>query len=490
MEQGKPIRENRRLFGTALVSAVLAVLVLLNVIVGALSARFGWYFYSAERYEHTVGDASYALFEDVEEGKSVRVLFCMSEDAILDDPIYSLVLNTVRQLAERHDFIDIEFKNIYLNPGEVKPFRTRTLATGEVVEYSITDDSVIFVSGEDESDFRVERMESFFVLDSSKVITAYNGEETALSCLAWVLRDTHPVAAFTVGHGENFGELLAFYTTLTAAGYDVTALDPSEPIPDGLSLIAIVNPRWDFDRAASGSTVEAELDRLEAFLAGGGDLFVSLDPYVKSDLSNLRAFLAARGLLATQEVIRDLENSITYDGFTLVTEMAESDLAGRISERIGAYTGARAIVKEASSLLCTEAEGWLAEPILSSSPTSETYKNGVKTGEAGRYTVLAASSRTAGGAPSTVILTSSVFLLANDVMNSGTYINRDVVLSVIEDASGMTAPVGCRLLPIENQRIEDLTMGVARLYAVLLTLALPLAVAAVGTLVCIRRRRK
>ena len=87
-------------------------------------------------------------------------------------------------------------------------------------------------------------------------------------------------------------------------------------------------------------------------------------------------------------------------------------------------------------------------------------------------------------------MTSSVFLLANDVLNSGTYINRDVVLSAIEDASGMTAPVGCNLLPIENNRIEDLTMGVARLYAVLLSVALPLTVGAVGVLVCVRRRRK
>lgn len=488
MEQGKPIGESRRLLGTAFVSAVLAVLILLNVIFGALAARFGWYFYSAERYEHTIGDASYALFEELPAGKSVRVLFCMPEEEMLGDPIYSLVLNTLRQLEERHSFIEIEFKNIYLNPAEVKPFRTRTLANGETVEYPITDRSVIFVSGEDASDFCVESLESFFVLDSEQVITAYNGEEVALSRLSFVLRDSHPIASFTIGHGENFGELYAFYNTLVAAGYDVTYHDLTEPIPTGTELLVIANPRWDLDRGAEGSGVEAELDRLDDFLAGGGDLFVSLDPYVKSDLLNLRAFLAARGLVATQEVIRDLENSITYDGFTLVTEMATSELSTRISERIGAYSSSRAVVKEASSLVCTEVEGWLAEPILSSSPTSETYKNGVKTGEAARYTVLAASHSEAEDA--TVILTSSVFLLANDAMNSGTYINRDVVLASLEDASGMTAPVGCRLLPIESRRIEDLTMGVARLYAAALTLGIPLVIAAVGLVICVRRRRK
>ncbi len=488
MEREAPIREHRRLFSAAFLSAVLAVLILLNVILGALAARFGWYFYAAERYEHTVGDSSYAFFEDLSGDKSVRVLFCMAEDELLDDPIYALVLTTLNQLAERHDFIKIEFKNIYLNPGEVKPFRSRTVGDSEI-KYNINEQSVIFVSGEDEKNFRVESLESFFVLDSEKVITAYNGEEMALSCLAWILRGTeHPIAAFTTGHNENFGELHAFYTTLLAAGYDVTAIDLTQPIPEGTELIAIVNPRWDFERAAAGSGVTAELDRLDAFLKEGGDLFVSLDPYVKSDLGGLRAFLAARGLVATQEVIRDLENSITYDGFTLVTEIENGTLAGRLARRIGAYSQSRAIVKEAASLVCKEAEGWVAEPILSSSATSETYKNGEKTGEAGRYAVFAASHSTEEDA--TVMLTSSVFLLANDVMNSGTYINRDVVLATLEDASGMTVPVGCKLMPIENNRIEDLTMGTARLYAVLLSVVLPLVIGTAGVVVVLRRKRK
>ena len=490
MEKQTPVGGNRRLLGSAFVAAVLAVLILLNVSINALAARFGWYLYTEEKYEHTIGNASYEVFRDVAEGEKVRVLFCMSRDSLESDVIYSLVHNTILQLAERHDFIEVEYKNIYLRPAEVEPFRTRVLSGSEEVSYTINEQSVIFVNGEDEKNFRVESLQSFFILDSSGVITGYNGEEISLACLSWVMKDTHPIAGFTAAHGENFGNLLAFSTALVAAGYDVSILDLSTEVPSGVGLVVIANPRWDLDRGAEGSGILAELDYLASYLDAGGSLFVSLDPYVKSDLSGLRGFLAERGLSATQEVIRDSENSITYDGFTLVTRVADGALATEIAGRIGDYTTSRAIVKEGSAILCGEADGWKAEPILLSSETAKTYKSGEITDSEGSYPVFAASRRTVGETTSTILLSSSVYLLANDVMNSATYSNRDVILASLESTADTATPVGCRILAIGNERLEDLTMRAARGYAWLLVGAIPLAVVAVGAIVIVRRKTR
>ena len=87
-----------------------------------------------------------------------------------------------------------------------------------------------------------------------------------------------------------------------------------------------------------------------------------------------------------------------------------------------------------------------------------------------------------------MFLASSVYFLANDVMNSAIYANRDVVLASMEAASGNPAPVGCRVLSIDNSRLEDLTMGTARLYTLLVAVAVPLAVSAVGIYVIVRRK--
>ena len=489
MNEQLPTKETRRAASAAFIAAMLLVLVLVNVIINALAARYSWYLYTEEQYEHTIGDAANAVLGTAPEGETVRVLFCMAEDAMEADVVYALVLNTFRQLAERYDFIKIEFVNIYLHPEEVAPFRSRTTEAGETVESPISEQCVILVSGEDERKFRVELLQSFFVLDGEQAITAYNGEEIAISAVAWVLSDSHPVAGFTMGHGENQSNLLAFYTTLVASGYDIMLLDLNEDIPEGVELIVIANPQWDFLRGAEGSGVVSELDRLEAFLAGGGTLFVSLDPYAKAPLNGLRGFLAERGLAATQDVIHDSQNSITTDGYTLVTEFASSEFGTAIVDRLGEFSDARAIVREASVLELSSVGSYTATPILLSSPSSQSYQNGELKSDAGSFPVLAVSEAPlADGKSATVFLSSSVYFLANDVMNSAIYANRDVVLASMEAASGNPAPVGCRVLSIDNSRLEDLTMGTARLYTLLVAVAVPLAVSAVGVFIVVRRK--
>ena len=483
----KRFTEDRRFLGAATFAAILALLILANVILNAFVTRFSLYLYTEEKYEHTIGDASLSVFADVPEGERVKVLFCMAEEEMAGDTVYSLVLNTFRQLEERHDFIEIDFVNIFLHPAAVRDYTKRTTVTGEEISYAINEQSVILV-GEGEGNFRVESLESFFILDSDRAITGYNGEEIAIACLAWLFADTHPVAGFTNTHGENFDSMQAFSVMLVAAGYDILLLDLSEEIPTGLDLAVIANPRWDLDRSAPGSGITSELDRLASFVDGGGNLFVSLDPYAKSELIGLTEFLAARGLAATKNVIRDLDNSLTYDGYTLVTTPAADPFATAVFDRVGDFSTARAVVSSASAIECSTVGAWSAEPILLSSPTAETYKNGSLVSDAGSFPVFAVSQKTEGTTTSTVFLTSSVYLLANDVLNSATYLNRATLLASLERAVGRPMPVGCTILSVNNSRLEDLTMGTARLYAVLLAVGVPLAVLGVGAFITVRRK--
>ncbi|MBQ1245199.1 MAG: hypothetical protein IIX90_00995, partial [Clostridia bacterium] len=61
-------------------------------------------------------------------------------------------------------------------------------------------------------------------------------------------------------------------------------------------------------------------------------------------------------------------------GFTLVTDPAAGALATRLADRIGSYTDARTVVREASPIVCQPVDGWTAEPLLLSSPSAETYR--------------------------------------------------------------------------------------------------------------------
>ena len=50
-------------------------------------------------------------------------------------------------------------------------------------------------------------------------------------------------------------------------------------------------------------------------------------------------------------------------------------------------------------------------------------------------------------------------------------------------------PYGCKPVIYSSSTLENLTMGMARLYTAI-TLAIPLAIAAVGTVVIVRRRNR
>ena len=467
----------------AYIAVFLTVLVLLNVIVNALATRYEWYFYTGERYEHTAGDAAEALFGEVEE--PVTILFCDEEENLLSDKISALAYNTALQLAEKLDFLRVETVNIYLHPSKVKPYRETTDGDGNKQTLPITTDSIIFKSAKGHS---VEALSTFFVLNEQQIITSYIGEERMLASIGRVLRQERVKAAYTATHGENFADLPAFYTLLHGAGYDLTTVDLNEDIPADISLIVIANPLYDFNRAAAGSGAVSELDRLEAFVKRGGCLFVSLDPYGKGDLTRLRAFLAECGLSATDEIIKDRENSITSDEFTLITEFADNAAAASIRNRVGTVQSGSPITRESSRIRLSPAEGYTAEAILTSSSSARLYRGGETVDTEGSYPVLARSRYTVGEGGGSVILSSGAYFTANDVLNSTTYLNRAVLFSLLDEAGAPHAPLGVTALAMSSSLLEGLTMQTARLYTALLVVLLPLLVGAVGIVVLARRK--
>ncbi len=470
-------------FSAAYIAVFLAALVLFNLIINALATRYEWYFYTGEQYEHTAGGAAEAVFSGVEE--PVTILFCDEEENLLADKIAALAYNTALQLQERLDFITVETVNIYLHPSKVEPYRTSTDAEGNTTTSAITTDSIIFKSAKG---FTLETLSTFFVLNDQQVITSYIGEERMISSIGRVLREETVKAAYTATHGENFAELPAFYTLLHGAGYDVTTIDLNEDIPEDVSLIVISNPLYDFNRAAEGSGVVSELDRLEAFVKRGGCLLVSLDPYGKGDLSKLRAFLAECGLSATDEIIKDRENSITSDEFTLLTEFADNPSASSVKDRIADFSKGDPITRESSRILLSPAEGYAAEAILTSSATARLYRSGEAVDDGGSYTVLARSLYTGNGEGGSVILSSGAYFVANDALQSATYLNRSVLFALLYEAGAPTVPLGATPLMMNSTLLEGLTMQTARLYTVLLAVLLPLALGVAGFFVLARRK--
>lgn len=475
-------REYARI-GAAFTAAVVCLVAILNVIIFALGSKYKWYFFEAENYQHTISNSSYELFEGDEE--QTEIIFCMEKEEIEEDIICNLVWQTANQLAERHDFIEISNVNIYLQPKKLAKYKYTIDENGNQVQSAVINKETVIIANKE--NYRVLTLSDFFILNSNGVITSYNGEEVMLSALSWVQRETHPIAYFTNTHGENVSSLLAFYNVLINSGYDVRTIDLfSEKIDESAELIIMSNPIYDIERAADGSGIISEAEQLSAFLSRGGTLFVGLDPYIKSELTQLRAFLSEWGMETDASIIMDSENAISHDGYTLVTKYADSELGREIYSEIEKYNKSYTIVKDASPIILEDREKAQASAILTAYPSAKAYKNGKLSSDEGSFVLLAMAQSGEGK----VILSSGAYLVANDVLNSEVYSNRELLFTLLEQAGCDYTTKGANALPIASNMLEGLTTRVSDLYATLLIIIIPLAVGACAFVVVTKRKNR
>ncbi len=469
--------------GTALTLAFICAIAVFNTIIFALATKYQWYFFKEESYEHTISDTSTRELSGITE--NTEIIFCMEKEELEEDVIYNLVWQTANQLAEKHDFVKVKNVNIYLQPKEVSKYKYEINEDGERVQTAKINKMTVIVATE--AEYKVLTLSDFFILNTQGVITAYNGEEVMLSSILWVQKEKRPIAYFTNTHGESFSSLLGLYNMLNASGYEVKMLDLfAEEIDENASLIIMANPIYDIEKASLASGIVSESERLYEFLSRGGTLFVTLDPYVKSELKNLRALLLDFGMNTSSAIINDAESSITHDGYTLVAQYTDTDFGREFYESVSKYNSSYTVVKDASPITLIKGERGEAQPILASSSSAKAYENGVLSSSDGNFTLLAMSE----GEYGRVILSSGAYLCANDVINSEVYSNRELLFTIMDRAGSDHNLIGTDIMPIGNEMIEGLTSKTSQTYAFILVLIIPLVIGLSSFILLTRRKNR
>ena len=490
---------NNDVYATAITAVIIAAVVLVNVIIYTLASTFGWYFTPERKDDLSISDSGEALFADaIAEGQKVEVIFCMYQSDVKNHDTGAFVLETAKEFEKKYpDFIDLKFVNVITRleddgktPFDLSPFEKDM--RGE--ETQINKTSIIFKCG---SSYRVLTdtytgvgYADFYTLDSSSNISSYNGEEVFSAMIGWVLNDDHGTAYLTVGHGETAN--VSLYTTLTCAGYYVDEFNlRSGEVPEDGDLIIISNPKNDFERAAEGSSVRSEIERLRSFADRGGSFMVFLDPEA-SRLHNLENFVAEFGMALSDNgegerlTVKDSDQAITHDGFTLVASYSDEDPAISMLAKTEKF-GGRVIVKKVAPLTLTGE----AKALLLSSSSAVAEAGGETVDRGGSYPIAAISYKTGDdGKRSEMFLSASVYFTATDAMITNGYSNKDFLYSLFDvcfEKGDM--PYGCNSIIFDDGILEDLAMGTARLYFALL-IAVPVVIAAVGLFVMIRRKNR
>ena len=487
-----------KLLPEGLFAVIIAIAIVVNVILFIVTEAFGLYLYKPAVDDLTLSGNTDRLFSSaIADGKRVKITFCQDEDSVAAHSTGNYVYRTANYFAQKYpDFIEIEYVNILTRRNSKGELVSLTKYKTDMRGYpqSIFKSTVIFECGEN---YRVVTdvvtgtgYADFFTLDSTGTVTSYNGEEVMAGMISWVLNDEHRTAYFTQYHGEVVDIALA--NLLVSAGYYVDVIDlKKNEVPEDAGIVIVSNPTSDFEKAYEGSKVRAELDRLATYIEGGGNLLVSLDPYVKS-LPTFEHFLAEYGIAMSystseqgaplRNMVKDIRNAITTDGFTLVTEYADDPLADSISSKVSTYTDGRVVIREACALELSEDKG--ARPLLITSATSTIEAGGKKIEASGGYCVGAYNDAGEGS----VFVVPSVYLAVSDALVTNGYSNKEFVFALIEelyDHEG--APYGCKSVGYNTSILENLTIGTAISYTVFF-MSIPVLIAIVGFVIAIRRK--
>lgn len=488
---------------TVLTAIIIAAVVFVNIIIYTLSTVFPLYLYSPTQDDFSISSSSEALFEKyIELGERVTVTFCSYEDQVNSHDTGKFVLETAKEFASKYpEFITLRFVNAITKlDSEGKSAAADLEAYGKDGENNINDTSVVFST---ETNFRVLTDKvtgvgyaDFYTLNNNKQITSYNGEEIFVSSILWTLSENHGVAYMTVGHGETADYTL--YNILTAAGYEVKDINlRKNDIPEDAELVIISKPTSDFERGAEGSSLITEYDRLRAYQKRGGNFFITLSPLTKK-LPVLESFVGDFGVSfytvesGEKALIKDSQNGITTDGFTLVAEYADTDYAQAMKQIIGDRTGdtdASVIIRNVAALTLDPAKK--AYPILSSSASSVCRAGGDTVDDAGNYTIAACAI-----ADNDLSDSAKLFVMSEGMMTTGDavvsdgYSNKDFLYSIFDvfyEKGDM--PYGCNSVVYDTQILENLTMGSAKIYTALI-LTVPAVIAVVGAILIRRRKNR
>lgn len=500
----QPIVREERVFSASITVSVIAVILVFNVMFYILASLFGLYFAPGEDNAQTLTGTTDTVFADaIAKKRTVKIYFCNDEDSVAAHDTGALVYETARLYEERYpDFIDLEYINIITkrdSNGDRFPLSNYTKNDEIILKTSVIFECV--ESGEYKvvtDAYTSAGYADFYTLDSNGYVLSYDGEEFFASMISWVLAEEHKKAYFTVTHGEQVDA--SFAKVLMAAGYETDMISLRDSaVPDDADLLVISNPRSDFEISIDGSGVPvatSEIGRLDAYLKRGGNVYVSLDPYVKK-LYTLEGYLADHGIGLSEteidgkiyrDIVRDNANAITTNGYTIVTEHADGALSTQIAENMDKYSNNDVIIREAGALTVSGT----AEALLTASRSATCENGGVVTKTEGSFPVAAYNtvSSADGKEKGSIFVVSSIYMTVSDALVTNGYSNKDFMYSLFEYLYGAeNMPYGCQSVLYDSNVLENLTMSTANLYTAIV-LAVPAIVAVVGAVVVIRRKNR
>ena len=248
-------------FSITMTAVVIAVVIVVNMIVGEIPTTFTKFDLSSESL-FTVGEETEAILSGVD----VDVTFTILAQRGNEDPTVTELLERYKALNDR---IKIKTVDPITNPTYIEKYTTESLSENSVIAESEKRFYVVDYYDIYTIEYSEEELYYFYYYGQQPTGTPYFSGELALTtALDYVTRDDLPTAYTLTGHGEAAlsATLETYIDTENIARVSDFSLLTVDALPENCSSIIINQPTSDYSAD--------EIAKLKAYLDEGGNIIL------------------------------------------------------------------------------------------------------------------------------------------------------------------------------------------------------------------------
>lgn len=510
------IKAHRKLkYGSLSVGFVAIVVVLciaVNLLASGLSAKLDLRVDitdNAARF-YTISDATKTILKKHFEGEpdwKITIRFLAPEEKIGDKMVLELARSYV---SEFNGHVEIVFNDLLGDPAFASEYTTLT-QTALTVKH-------VIVEGKYHA--RAINFNAFYYFDTeSGEKAAFTGEKTYTAAILRAGIKESPKAVFTVGHGESIdgvvlskleGErseaieqaayMVPLFDSLYDMGFEVQVLDLNKTkLPDMTRLVIVCNPQDDFigfSKDSDKQEEDSEIDVLRKYMNQYATSLIVAVNNSTPELPVLMEYMSQEYGLSyvPRATVTDNTQSVKGSGGrTILGSLPKSNAYSVDAKILSPFDGdERFAFNDTVKLTVSGASNIQGEGVLMNSSSSA-----VCEGKAGVYPVFAFNSNAkaiedpTGGTSENYIYKTAYLLGSTDFISAkglvSQYSNRALLESVLRMANTVQEFADVKEVSFVSEAL-DITTGQARLWTVVVTFVVPVAVFTVAAVVWGKRR--
>lgn len=282
---------------------VIAVVIVLNMIVGQLPAKYTQFDISTGKL-YTIGDETINTLKNLKEDITIYYIVQTSNED-----------STIEKLLEQYEENSNHIKVVKKDPVVYPNF------TAKYSDEEISENSLIVECGERNKVISYSSIYETSVDYSTyqQSVTGFDGEGQITSAISYVTSDSLPVVYYLEGHNE-ISIPSSLQERIEKANVELESLSllTADGVPEDAAGLLLDSPESDYSKE--------EAEKVITYLENGGRAMIITD-YIGKEMPNYQSILAAYGVEVTDGVVVETDKShYVQMPYYLVPNIGSSDV--------------------------------------------------------------------------------------------------------------------------------------------------------------------